>query len=71
MGRAAREIGAVEFDHPAAARCKAHDRAQRRRLAHPVSTEQCGALAGLHFQVDALQDVKLADVDVDVAEAKH
>src|SRR5258707_5366632 len=71
MGRAARKIDAVKFDRPAAARYKTHDRAQRRRLAHAVAAEQCGALARPYLKVYALQDMELADVNVDVSEAKH
>src|SRR5216684_1167596 len=37
MRMAAREIDTVEFNHPAAARRESHDRAQGRRLAHPIS----------------------------------
>ena len=66
MGRAAREIEAVELDRSAASRRKPHDRAQRRGLADAVAAEQRGALAGLHLEIDALQDVQLADMDVDV-----
>src|SRR5246127_1658010 len=39
MRMAAREIDTVEFNHPATARRKSHDRAQGRRLAHPISAE--------------------------------
>ena len=71
MRRAFREIVAAELDDAAAARDQSHDAAQRRGLADAVAAEQSGAFAFLHLQVDALQDVQLADMNVNVAQAKH
>src|SRR5207302_3889040 len=61
----------VELDGPAASRRKPHDGAQRGGLADAVASEQRGGFAGFDLQVDALQNMQLADVDVDVAQAKH
>ncbi len=68
---AAREVGAVELDGAAAAPHQPHDGAQRRRLADAVASEQRGAFAGADLELHALEDVQLADMDVDVGEPKH
>src|SRR6266446_9336927 len=68
---AARQIEAAELDRSAAARRKSHDCAQRRGLSHPVAPQQRRAFARLHLEIHSLQDVQLADMDVDVVESKH
>src|SRR4029078_457942 len=62
---------AIEFNDAVAARHQTHDAAESRRLPDTVTAEQGGTLAFLHLQADALQDVQLADVDVNVAQAKN
>jgi hypothetical protein len=57
---------AVEHDG-AGARHEAEDSAQRRRLADAVAPEQTGDPAAPHAERDALQDVRLAEIDVQVA----
>src|ERR1019366_7209635 len=56
-----------------ALRCvpQAHDRAQRRRLAGAVATEQHHHLARRHLEVDAVQDVVRADVRVHARERQQ
>ena len=66
VGLQAREILPVET-HIAAARGRdAHDGAQGRGLARAVAAEQGDNLARLRFQRDALEDMALAQIGLDV-----
>src|SRR5688572_32543810 len=71
MRRDLPKILALERDHASASAQQPHDGAQGGRLADPVSPEQGCGFAGLYLHVDALEDVQLADMDVNVFEAKH
>src|SRR6185312_4335071 len=71
MRRALREVVAIEFDGAGAACDQAHDAPQRCGFADAVAAEQSDGFTFLYVEIDALQDVKLADVDVNVAQAKH
>ena len=65
--RALRKVVTVKFDDTVAARHQTHDAAERGCLPDTVAAEQGGTLTFLHLQADALQDVQLADVNVNVA----
>ena len=56
--------GAAPVDEP-------EDRAQRRRLADAVATEESGDAALGHVERHALQDVRLPEVDVQVADGEE
>src|SRR5258708_13323303 len=69
-----REVGdtlAVERHLAASRNRKAKYRTQCRRLAGAVSAEQRNALRPLHGEADALQDMALAVICVNVPHAKH
>ncbi len=52
-------------------RRQSHDGTERRCLARAVATEQHCGLAFRHNEVDAMQDVILPDMGVDVGEGQH
>ena len=61
-----RRFGALEHDAPRA-RHESEDPAQRRRLADAVAPEQPGDPARAHVERDALENVGLRQVDVEIA----
>src|SRR5262249_4896041 len=65
------EVEAVELDGAGAFLRKSHDGAERRGFADAVAAKQRRAFAGLHLEIDALKDMQLADMNVDVVEPKH
>jgi hypothetical protein len=69
--RASRDVFALEVDLPLARRVQPVDRAQRRRLAGPVRTDQGHDLALAHLERDALQRLDRAVERVDVVEAER
>src|SRR5262249_7855878 len=69
--RDALEIATLERDPAAGAARHAHDRLERRRLAHSVAAEQADDLAGADLDRHAVQHVGFSVVGVDVLEDEH
>ena len=65
------EITALERDRAGGGVHEAHDRLEGRRLADAVAAEQANDLARPDVDADAVEDVGLAVVRVDVAEGQH
>ncbi|MNV46478.1 hypothetical protein D3C71_1383110 [compost metagenome] len=61
----------LDLDRTAAAAHQAQDGFQRRAAARAVAAQQRHAFAGLHVQVDAVQDVRFAVPGVQVADFQH
>jgi hypothetical protein len=70
VGRELRDVVPRER-HPPAWPYQAHQRPQRRRLADAVAAEQRGDASLWHRKRDALKDVRLAEVDVQVANVEE
>jgi hypothetical protein len=66
-----RDVGAAEADAAAAGAPQAHDGAQRGGLAGAVPAQQHRQAAARHHQVNALQDVVLADMGVDPGQGQE
>ena len=65
------DVAALERDPPLGGPHEAHDALERGGLADPVAPEEPDHLAGLHFQGDAVEDVALGVVGVDVGQREH
>src|SRR5512138_833261 len=62
--RSPRDVLAADADRAAADRHQAHDGLAERRLAHAVAADD-GEHAGIEREVDALQRMRMAVVDVE------
>ena len=62
MGR----LNAEDAHPPLSRRSEAHESAQRRCLAGPVTAEQRGDLAFRDFKTDAVEDMALAIIGVEI-----
>jgi hypothetical protein len=69
-GALAEDLVAAQADRPLAVH-QAHDRLDRGRAAGAVAPEQAHDLALAHVHVDAVQDVALAVVGVQVGQLQH
>ena len=69
--RQARDIHVLEGDAPPARRREADDRAHERRLAHAVASQNRYHFPRVDLQREALQDVAVAVVGVDVVDVEH
>ena len=65
------DVLAGEADAPAPRADDAHDREQRRGLARAVPADQRDHLALAHRERDALQDVRLAVVGVEILDLEE
>ncbi len=70
VARQARDVAALEPDR-ALRRHLAHDRLDRGGAADAVAPEQADDLAGVDMHVDALQDVALAVIGVQIGDLEH
>ena len=70
VARQPRDVAALELDR-ALRRHFAHDRLDRRRASDTVAAQQADDFAGVDVHVDALQDVALAVVGVQVVDLEH
>ena len=66
-----RDVLAVERDRAAGPRDEPHEGTHRRRLADAVPAEHGGDAVGGDVERDPLQDVRLAEVDVEVADRQR
>ena len=70
VARQARDVGALEFDR-ALRRHLAHDGLDGRGAADTVAAEQADDLAGIDVHIDALQDMALAVIGVQILDLQH
>ena len=70
VARQSRDIAALEFDQ-ALRRYLAHDRLDRRGAADTIAPQEAHDLAGIDMHIDALQDMALAVVGVQIPDFQH
>ena len=70
VARQAGDVLALEADR-ALRRHLAHDRLDRGGAADAVAPEQAHDLAGVDIEIDALQDVALAVIGVEIPDLEH
>src|SRR5262249_51170803 len=71
VGGQPRQLAAVEGDAPAARRDQAHDAPQGGGLARSVAADERDHLARVHAEGDALEDVRLAVVGLQIFEGEQ
>jgi hypothetical protein len=71
VGGEPRELAAVEGDPTGARRNQAHDAPERRRLARAVASDEGDDLTGADVERDALEDMRLAVVGLQVFEGEE
>jgi len=70
-GQELRDLHAVETDRAGALADDPHHRFQRRGLAGAVAPEQGDDLAGIHVEIDAVQDMRLAIPGFEILNRQH
>ena len=71
MGFLAGEMGALKGDRSLPGRNDSHDAPEGRGLARPVAAQEGNQLSLLYFGRDALEDMALTIIGVDILKTKH